>query len=136
MICLREDTDPENCPFLKDLNFPKTQLCLPMCLSSVLFFSIKFLLYASLSAVSPEFILDQAGKDWRPQPSLLAPVVQGLELPVQETKTLLPATAHSLLLVASCHLLHHASEISPTPILQRSPTKVSSFLTVLPFVYF
>ena len=42
---LREDTDGENSPFIKDLNFPKAQLSLWACpcpFPHVLFFSINF----------------------------------------------------------------------------------------------
>ena len=57
MIGLREDEDPENCPFIKDSKFPKAQLSeLPPV--HVFFFSIHILLYSLPSASSPKFVLD------------------------------------------------------------------------------
>ena len=45
MTGLREDKEPENCPFTKDLNSPKVQLSEFSCTSFHRYFSINFLLY-------------------------------------------------------------------------------------------
>ena len=66
MIGLKEDKDAESCPLIKDLNFSKAQRSLgarPCAVPHVIFFSINLLVYSLPSALSPEFILDEAGKD-------------------------------------------------------------------------
>ena len=66
MIGQKEDKDPENCPLIKDLNFPKARLSEFACVSFRMYFAfpIKFLLFSLPSASLPEFFLDKAGKNW------------------------------------------------------------------------
>ena len=67
MIGQKEDKDLENCPFIKNLNFPKVQLSLSEFARESFHmsfaFPINFLLFSLPSASSPELFPDKTGKN-------------------------------------------------------------------------
>ena len=72
MIGQKGDKDPENCPLIKDLSFPKVRPSLAefACASFRMYSALPkhFLLFSLPSASSPEFFPDKAGKNWAFRP--------------------------------------------------------------------